>query len=69
MDEKYEFQASWRYRRVKQAWYHKKYHPFTKDDYNLKFAKDSVMSWISWSEWIGIAFLETKYQDHGDIGE
>ena len=52
MDEQCQLRATWRYRKVKQAWHHKN-NPFTKKCYNLKLAKDSVMSWVHGKdEWV-----------------
>jgi hypothetical protein len=63
MDEQYELQAPWRYRRIKQAWYHKMIIHSLKNHYNLKYSKELVMLWSLWEEYISITYLKTKYQD------
>jgi len=53
MDEHCQLPAPWRYKKVKQSWYHKN-NPFTENYYNLKLPKESIMSSSSWEIWMSI---------------
>ena len=63
MDEQYQLQASWRYRRIKQAWYHKNnihLHKTIATQHILGFIH--VMKFMIRMNWHCI-YLITEYQD------
>ena len=51
MDGQCKSPAPWKYRKVKQAWYRQN-NPFNENCYNLRLAKNSVMSLSSWERWM-----------------